>query len=402
MDDAPSHSGYGPQGWRNWRSFAQGDPLRGRAEFMLYSDAPFVGHLPSVGPYALLNTIARARQVVNGCRPGLILRIDNHLADQTDITHATRTDVSAYHGGEMDDELAAVVGLVLGRRLRSGGLVRRFDGDDPLGMPLEALHEPPVLAPPSARHGGVLPALSHEADLQEALAPLLRYPGLGAAEAVALARAARLYQDALWVADVDPHLSWVLLVSAVEAVAAAGAAGEQDDEAEMYLRKAKPTLFAILDQPSQEGLRAAVVDAFGDTVGSTRRFVRFLLAHLPEQPPNGPSTTFRIKWTSRGLADDLRTIYDYRSRALHAGLPFPEPMCSPPFQLDDGTLEEKPSGLAAWAKSGTWMAKDLPMLLHVFSYIVRGSLLGWLATTAPSTTPPRRPPLGSPGATAPA
>jgi hypothetical protein len=316
----------------------------------------------------------------------LVLRIDNHLGERPDITDATHMDVSAYHGGEMDDELAALVGLVLGRRLRSGGLVRRFDTDDPLGMPLEALHEPPVLALPSARHRGVLPVLSAEADLRQALAPLQRYPGLGAAEAVALARAARLYQEAIWVAEVDPHLSWVLLVSAVEAVAAADAVAE-GDEAEEYLRRSRPALFAHLDEPSQEAVRAAVVDAFGYTVGSTRRFVRFLLAHLPAPPPNGPSTAYRIKWSRQNLTDSLRTIYDYRSRALHAGLPFPEPMCSPPYGLDDGTLEEKPIGLAAWAKSGTWMAEDLPMLLHVFAYIVRGSLLDWLVTAAPK---PRR------------
>lgn len=45
------------------------------------------------------------------------------------------------------------------------------------------------------------------------------YPYLRAAEATTLIRAARLYEQALWVCDAEPHMSWLFLVSAVEVVA---------------------------------------------------------------------------------------------------------------------------------------------------------------------------------------
>ena len=44
-------------------------------------------------------------------------------------------------------------------------------------------------------------------------------PSLGAEQAIALVRSARLYQDALWLAESEPNLSWLLLVSAIETAA---------------------------------------------------------------------------------------------------------------------------------------------------------------------------------------
>lgn len=375
--DAPS-SLAGPMGWLNWRSYTNGQLLQDRAEFMLYSDARFIAHLTAVGPYDFLNTIGSQNYAPTDCGPGIVLRVGNHLAQRRDRTSETRRDDASYHGGELDDELASVLGLILGRRVRSGGLVRRFDGNDPLGLPIEALHEPPVLPPPSSRYRGVLPALALEADLREARTPLEQYASLDPSEAIAFARAARLYQEALWVAEVQPHLAWVLLVSAVEAVA--GLLSPVDDVGDVarHLREAHPDLFTHLDQPGQQEVRSEVVKAFGNTVGATRRFVRFLVTYLPDPPPNGPSQAFLVKWSKQALRKHLRCIYNYRSRALHDGLPFPEPMCSPPYLLDDGTISQKPIGLSAWAKSGFWMADDLPMLLHTFAYIVRGSVVGWL------------------------
>ena len=69
-------------------------------------------------------------------------------------------------------------------------------------------------------------------------------------------------------------------------------------------------------------------------------------------------------------------IYDWRSRALHDGVPFPAPMCQAPKKLDDGH-EEFLDGVAASSHGGSWVFEDLPMLLHVFEHIVRGTLLAW-------------------------
>lgn len=72
-------------------------------------------------------------------------------------------------------------------------------------------------------------------------------------------------------------------------------------------------------------------------------------------------------------------IYDYRSKALHDGTPFPAPMCEPPFYNKEWsvTYAEKPHGGAVGAMGGTWLAKDIPLLLHTFEYITRGTLIKW-------------------------
>jgi hypothetical protein len=36
-----------------------------------------------------------------------------------------------------------------------------------------------------------------------------------------------------------------------------------------------------------------------------------------------------------------------------------------------------PFGLAAGDGSSVWLAKDMPMYLHLFEYVVRGALIRW-------------------------
>ena len=73
----------------------------------------------------------------------------------------------------------------------------------------------------------------------------------------------------------------------------------------------------------------------------------------------------------------LSQVYGYRSKALHSGTPFPDPMCSAPLKDTDSCPEERPSYISASAAGAVWQAKDLPMYLHIFAYIIRGALLNW-------------------------
>lgn len=80
----------------------------------------------------------------------------------------------------------------------------------------------------------------------------------------------------------------------------------------------------------------------------------------------------------------MQIIYKHRSRALHDGTPFPHPMLDRPRSFGpDGVPDEAPLGMTAAAKGGSWEAKEMPMLLHTFEYIVRGCLLKWWASIAP-------------------
>ena len=44
-------------------------------------------------------------------------------------------------------------------------------------------------------------------------------PNLSVENAIVLVRAARMYQEAIWIANSTPELSWIMLVSAIETIA---------------------------------------------------------------------------------------------------------------------------------------------------------------------------------------
>jgi hypothetical protein len=89
--------------------------------------------------------------------------------------------------------------------------------------------------------------------------------------------------------------------------------------------------------------------------------------------------------------------YEYRSKALHDGMPFPAPMCAAPVKLDKSweVFGENPYGLGKSSlggmseSGGVWLAKDIPMLLYTFEYIVRHALNGWWSSMSGAVQPPR-------------
>ena len=131
------------------------------------------------------------------------------------------------------------------------------------------------------------------------------YCELSPIDAISLIRAARLYQDAIWIAEID-----------------------------------------------------------------------FILTHLSKPPDMRPPEFAQHEWNPQSLERSLRTIYHWRSRSLHNGTPFPDPMCNPPFGQENW-FWEKPLGLASSSRGAVWVSEDTPMLLHLFEYIVRNALLLW-------------------------
>jgi hypothetical protein len=378
----------GPHAWLNWRAQRDGAPVRETSrtsspqvlptwtEFALYSDARFTGS-PELGPYQLLVTLPQGPD-----RPGegdlqVILRCHDHLPDPDlsaiDFEKSDRTD---FHGGDQADEIAALVGLAVGRRLRSGGPTRRmYAGSDPAGSPIELDHHPPTLTPP--RRAPMLPGIAEGAQL-DAAAPLLSsYPDLQADDAVALVRAASQYADALWLADADPRLAWIKLVGALETAANRWETGFHDSPL-ARLEQHRPVVFnaiAELPTPAQE----VIAKDLAHTFKATAKFVAFTLEFDPGPPARRPSTT-ALDWSS--LDEQLNSIYDLRSRDLHDGLPFPPPLCEPPsFDPADVPHETFPHH-ALMTLGGVWRAEDLPMLFHVFGHIAGGALRNWWSELA--------------------
>jgi hypothetical protein len=182
-----------------------------------------------------------------------------------------------------------------------------------------------------------------------------------------------------------------MLVSAVEVAAVEWMTGADDPES--ILRSLKPKWAARLERDGGAGLVRDMAADWVELLGATNRFIKFVLAHLPDPPPNRPESC-QVDWSPKAMKSALQKVYEYRSKALHAGVPFPQPMCRPPDLLPGSDAPvERPWFLASASAGGYWVVGDLPFYLHVFAYLVRGALLKWReelkdqgASGAPSTT----------------
>jgi hypothetical protein len=358
--------------WRNWQGYQAG---AGPAyEATLYSDAALNGAyvVAGMGPYTLFNTIATRHGEL---KETLVIRWSSHLPEGTYLpSNYKKSATDSWLGLELDQEFAAVLALVLGVRLWAGGVTREFrDENDPAGQPVAFAHVAPTWQRPRY---AVLPRLLDATvfigDLPTRLA---RLSALNAAESVALIRAARLYQMAVWVADEDPELAWLQLVSAAE-VAADHWYGNKQEPTEA-LADSQSELVELLRERGGEELVAEVATKLSGVVGSTRKFLEFLTAFAPDPPDTRCEDAFQVPWTS--LRKRLRLVYKYRSKRLHSGIPFPGVLNQPP-QSGGGEpvrFMEKPPGVAAITATSHWPASELPMFLWLFEHIVRGALLRW-------------------------
>lgn len=369
----------GPPVYENWRAALEGVPSQGAYEYPLFTDAHITGLITEgYGPYQFLNTVPYPLNYEYS-RPSIILRLEDHLQnDPEQWPSMDKTDEERYHGGLLTDEVAALVSLALGIRLKSGGMTRHFERD-PRGTPVAWDPRPaPILR--RGTRGTVLPEVVGTHSLMN-IEPLALLPKCSPPNAIALVRAARLYQDALWIVESEPALSWLMLVSAVET--AAGHWRTINDSPLERLRTAKPELVALLENTRIDDLPTKVAAHIADSIGSTKKFIDFILEFLPPPPPKRPDDWGRHPWECQSLRKTMSLIYAYRSKALHGGSPFPAPMCEPPYRRESWEAPaEKPIGLARSSMGGSWVAEDTPMLLHTFEYIVRRVLLKWWATLA--------------------
>lgn len=380
----------GPMCWENWHRYWGDHPWTEGHEFVLLSDCEFGAY--DAKEFGLYELIVPDYGVGYA---GLVLRVFDHRpdCDRATFDRLKETHTERYHAGGLEDEIAALVALCFGMRLQTSGVLRRFHPmyarEDSPGYPI--LWEPTCKAPqPKFGDSCLVPALSTVRDFDEAkhrhpfavLGPLDSLPNLAREDANALVKSARLYQQAAWISESEPHLAWLLFVSAVEVVAVHWR-DEVVASVEQFERSMDSDLIDRLRQEGGDALVEDVASYFSDRLGATARFVRFLTTYLPQPPMDRPEREdLRHKWTQDVLEQSFREVYNLRSRALHDGTPFPAPLCSPPLATGtySGLPEVPTSGMGT--QGGTWQAKELPMYLHVFEHTVRGALLNWWRESA--------------------
>jgi hypothetical protein len=382
----------GPTSQENWKaSLVPGAELLGTYESEVYADVRIVGALEepaALGPFSVINLVPTEPSPGLPV-PALIFRVRWYLDDLTDYKTPGKdaTDSSKYHGGTTDDELAALLSLSFGFRLQVGARVRVFDKEgDPLGRPQAERGRPRPSMTRRSEFGFLLRRVLEVPQLVPA-DHLRRFPDLDAEDAVAVVLAARLYQSALWIAEADPNSAWIMLVSALE-VAAGVWAVEKYDSLGLF-KEFEPELAAQLLEAGQAHLEA-VANKYGRLSRAAKKFREFVLAFAPMPPANRPLPAFRVKWDKLGQICD--GIYKWRSETLHAGTPFPLPVCMPPFNCPGGGLAEIPMGLASGFQDSWWEHNDSFVMLDTFEYIARTVLLNWWGSLAkPISLPPVSP-----------
>ena len=363
---------------RNWMYWLDRPEIEGASpgyEYPLYSDAHITGEFrEGLGPYCFLNSVPM--NVGSGLiNAPIVLRTAIHLPGN--LPDISKPDDTLYHGGTLADELAALTSLALGVRTLAGGISREFGFDgDPLGRPREGWSEPkPTFH--TRNHELILPSVVGSRSMQ-ALEILKSIPSIDPGRYVQLIRACRSYQQALWTAESDPNVAWLLLVSALET--AANDEVRSDATPDEIFKTSKPELAKYLKDNGGPNCLRTVAESIAPTLKSTRKFIDFTTGFMPPEPDKRPSEEWlQVNWSKSRMRRILSKVYDYRSLSLHEGKPFPEPMLRPPFRrAPREPASERPlMGITSYSLGGTWAPKDAPINLHCFHYIARGALLNW-------------------------
>lgn len=360
----------GTDAWENWRAFEAGANERENFDDELHSDGSFVGGPVTLGPFRL-STIVRGGGSVG---PAALLQGGIH-ADLTPAVvvdgRLAPADSGAYHGGIASDEIAALISLALGVRIRLAGSRRLSGIRDGQGSNPSIYLEVRRLAHPGQPNREILPrAMTRPANLNE-LSRLESFPLTAEPAQVELVRAARSYATAMWWANEDANQAWLHLVTSVET--AAKCRQMQAGEPLALIEELWPELWDVL-LPADDAVREDVARLLAPQVRSTRTFVDFIDEAKPPPPDPRPEAG-KVDWSR--MRDHARLIYQHRSRALHSGKPFPLPMLQQPMIYDSGAIQETPLGLNTGGLGAIWDAAETPMLLSAFEHVARGALLFW-------------------------
>ncbi|MGW3619141.1 hypothetical protein [Micromonospora arida] len=361
---------WGPRSWMNAKAKLGGLPSRGAEEWGYYTDARVTGFSThELDPYRLFDAMSFGG---DESHLRIMCRSENHLGNYDREIDWTGADDTTWLGMDTGEEYAALLSLATGRRIRSGGLTRTFRSEDPdpRGFPDWAWHR--TRTAPTATHdrNRLLPYAGDPVDLQEAVDLLARYPHLTGKRAVELVRAARQYQLGLWVAEEDPELAWLRLVSAAETMAVDSKPNKISHIER--LREYHPQLYQAVEPAGEETLKAAAA-AIAGHLGATHKFVRFIADRIPEPPTRRPDLHLQIEWAPEPIAELLKVVYGHRSSALHGGKPVPGPLLQQRENVETAAPPERFEA-SMGIGSSNWTVEQLPMTLHAFEYLVRSAL----------------------------
>lgn len=361
--------------WLDERNAEDKQSVYSGSEYPFYSDVSVTGEINNdLGPYELLNALPRFKS--SNVEISIILRAFFYKPHH--YSTRTKTDTTRYHGAHLTEEIAALCSLALGIRLRAGDANRTFSNDQPLGRFISNQSRG-VSSLYFDRARPIVPnAMQAKATLPEIHNRLKAIPDIPPDLFADLIKASRSYQDALWLAETEPHLAWLLFVTAIE-IAANSYTSNSGSPVE-NLKEYQPDLAEKLEKHGNTELLIFASEKLKNLYSATKKFINFCEKFNPGAPEIRPDNEYlRIDWEWTSMQKILKEIYQHRSNALHAGIPFPTPMCLPPERrINENDISERAiTTLGMSTMGGYWTPEKAPITLNSFHYFVRGVLLKW-------------------------
>lgn len=371
-----------PMTYLNWSRYRKKESHTRIIEAKIWTDSIVTGQPDIIGPIQIINTMASANPEYfpTKLRPSIATRVKIYCEDGDNSEFFKIKEIKTrdehYHRGIFLDEIAALVSISLGIRAIAGSVDRDFfPHGDPLGTPTELHYNAHPTLPPTSG-SPVVPRLSETHNISR-LTALEKFPDLQPDDSVVVIKAARLYQQAMWLADAHPEFSWLLLVSAIETAANHWVKNEKS--LHISLEESFPGIFSIIQKHKCDEIADLIRDELRDNTKSTQKYLSFMSTFAPTPPTKRPALFFQLDYSPENLRKSLEKVYRYRSRALHSGIPFPGPMCESARKSHEGeAYMETPQAVLSGAGGSSWAKKDLPMALHTFEHISRGAILNWM------------------------
>ncbi|WP_240044152.1 type II toxin-antitoxin system RelE/ParE family toxin [Pectobacterium versatile] len=354
--------------YRNSKLLSDGADKISIIEFVIYSDSKFTSHILDEKAYSFLNMLPLS---VDDIAPSITIRANWSVDGNKTIFSGIEPYTTDFHGGWFTDEIAALISLKLGVRAHAGTVTREYNDRTPEhGFPRAEQNPPPHFL--TKKKSLIVPSCKKSISLEE-LKKINNIHHLDESDFNHLIRAARSFQDSLWICESSPNLAWLLMVSALETAA------QQWDRSKgnsiEKFKQSKPNLFDKLNNDQYKELIPIISEEFSSTFGAGRKFRDFCIKFIPDEPKERPEHG-RIKWKKQELKDIFIKVYELRSTALHTGQPFPAPMCSTPDNYF-GLSEQAVTGLASSTLGGTWTPKEAPINLNIFFHMTHSILNKW-------------------------
>lgn len=335
-------------------------------EYQVTADADIIGDV-TYGPYYFC-----VWELVFGDdaqkERSLCLRVETAIDDAASSLTENASRKGFYHGGGAPDEIVALCSLFLRRRLRLSSVVREDNN--------------PVMYDVAGRGSGLLDPFLVQGqsnlgnlgiffDLAAGLSPKLHQRFI---------LSVKMYQQALARMEESPDIAYLNLVSAIEVLAG------DFDIGKVKLAEQDAKLASLVDQIADEELRQKIEEGILEREGLiSRRFVRFIDAHTTSEFWDDSSRPELGRVEPKDFKKLLKRIYGYRSKALHAGEPFPVNIYYPTHQG-----EEMPIGRETFRNEKMWTQNDYIPYPFFFERLVQHVLLNYLRNNQVSQTQRRR------------